>query len=60
MNSIEDIQDGSQIHTEINATDAILKIRDRIKQTKSELKVSELSANSMGKVLHKIFKSVLD
>ena len=41
-NAIKDIQDGSKIHPEINAIDDILKIYDRIKQTKSEWKGEEL------------------
>ena len=32
-NAPEDIWDGSQLHTEVNARDAILETRDHIKQT---------------------------
>ena len=60
MNDIKDIQDGSQIHPEINARYDRLKIRDRIKQTQIERKWAELSAKSMGKVLHKLFKAVVN
>ena len=59
-NSIEDIWYGNQIHPELNTRDDRLKIRDCIKQTKSGWKGSELSANSMGKGLHKLFKTVVN
>ena len=38
MNAFEDIWDGNQIHSEIKARDARLKIRDHIKQTQNEWK----------------------
>ena len=50
----------SQIHPDINARYAILKIRDRIKQTQNEWKVALLSAKVMGKVLHKLFKAAVN
>ena len=42
-NDLEDIQYGIQIHSDINARDSILKIRDRIKQIQSEWKGVEIS-----------------
>ena len=38
MNALEDIQDRSQIHPDINVRYALLKIRDHIKQTEIEWK----------------------
>ena len=58
-NSLEGIWYGIQIRPEINARDARLKIRDRIKLTQSEWKVLELSAKRMGKGLHKLFNAVV-
>ena len=59
-NDLEYIQDRSQIHPDINARYTIFKIHDRIRQTQNEWKGSEISAKSMSKVLHKIFKDVVD
>ena len=59
-NALEDIQGGIQIHPELNPRDARFKIRDRIKQTQNEWKGAELSENSMGKGLHKVFKAVVN
>ena len=60
MNALEDIWDGSKIHPEINARYARFKIRDHIRQTKSEWKEAELSVKSMGKVFHNFFKDVVN
>ena len=59
-NSLENIQGGSQIHPTLISRDAISKIIDRIKQTQNKWKVVELLENSMVKVLHKLFKSVVN
>ena len=59
-NALEDIRDGIQLHPDINARDARLKICDHIKKTQSKLKGEELSSNSMGKGLQKIFKAVFN
>ena len=40
--------------------DSSFKIRERIVQDQSEWKVKELSDNSMGKGLHKLFKAVVN
>ena len=58
-NALEDIWDGSKINLDINSRDARLKIRDHIRKTQNEWKAAELSAKSMGKVLHKVFKAVV-
>ena len=60
MNSLEDIHNGIQIHLDINAIYYRLKVCDCINQMKNDWKGSELSAKRMGKVLHKVFKAVLD
>ena len=59
-NAIEDIRDGSYIYSDINARYAVLKICDHIRQAQSEWKGAELSANRMGKGLHKVFKDVVN
>ena len=55
---MEYIQYGRQIHPNINARYARCKICEHIKKTKSEWKESEISANTMGKGLHKSYKAV--
>ena len=59
-NDLKDIWDRSQIHADINARDAKSKIRERIKKTKNEWKGTELSAKTMGKGLHKVFKAFVN
>ena len=59
-NAFEDIRDRSKINPELNASDAILKIRDLILKTQNEWKVSELSSKSMGKGTHKLFMAVVN
>ena len=56
--TLEEIQDRRQVYPDINVIYSILKIRDRIKQTKSEWKGAEISEIRLGKVLHKEFKAV--
>ena len=60
MNYIEDIWVGSKINPEINTRYARFKIHDHIRQTKNQWKRTELSENSMGKGLHKLFKDVVN
>ena len=59
-NALEEILDGIQIHPDINARYARLKICDRIKETQSEWKEEEISAKNIGKYSHKIFKAVVN
>ena len=59
-NAFKEIWDGRQIHPYINASDAILRTCDPVKQTQNEWKGSEISEKSMGKVLHKVFKAVVN
>ena len=54
--ALEDVRDGSYMYTNITARDAILKIRDRIRQAQSELKVVELLSKRVDKGVHKVFK----
>ena len=44
------------MHPNINTRGSRLKICDHTRQAQSERKVEELSAKSMGKGLHKVFK----
>ena len=50
MNNPKMFFDGSQIHSDIDERDAIWGICERIKETKNEFKVIELSSKIMGKV----------
>ena len=57
---LEDISDGSQFHPIINRRESRYKIRDRIKQGQSEWKGEFSSIQNMGKVLHNIFKAMVN
>ena len=54
------ILEGGQIHPDLNARYTRFKICDHIRKMKNEWKGSELSEKSMGKVLHKLFKAVVN
>ena len=56
---LEDIRGGSQTHPNVNKREACYKIRDRIRQRKSEQKGALKATRSMGNVLHKVFKNVV-
>ena len=56
----EDIFDRSQSHLSINRRDVLYNIRDYIKQRQDEKKGALLSTRNMGKVLHKVFKSIVN
>ena len=56
---LEDICDGSQSHPNVNRREARYKIRDRIKQRKSEWKGALKATQNMGKGLHKVFQTVV-
>ena len=56
---LEDIRDSSQSHPIVNRRDAHYKIRDRIKQIQLECKGGLKATQKMGKVLHKVFKTVV-
>ena len=56
---LEDICDGSQSHTNVNKRESSYKICHCISQRQSENKVSLKSTQNMGKILHKVFKTVV-
>ena len=56
---LEDICDVSQTHPNINRREACFKIRDRIRQRQSEWKGALKVTRSVGKFLHKVFKTVV-
>ena len=56
---LEDIRDISQSHRKVNQREARYKIRDRIRQRKPEYKGALKSTRSMGKGLHRVFKTVV-
>ena len=55
----KNICDRSQIHLNVNKSEAHYKIRDRVRQRQSELKGALKSTQSMGKGLHKVFSTVV-
>ena len=60
MNALKGIWDGNQIHPDVDTRDARFQIRDCIKQTQNQWKGAYLSENSMGQVLHEIFKVIVE
>ena len=46
--TLHDIRDGNQTHPNIDKREALLKIRDRIKQNKSEWKGALRATHNMG------------
>ena len=60
MDLLEDTRDGSQSHPIVNRREARYKICYRIKQSQSEWKGSLLSTQNMGKVLHRVFKAIVN
>ena len=56
---LEDICDGNQTHPSIDKREARIAIRDCIKQNKSEWKGALRSSHKMGKVLHKVFSTIV-
>ena len=59
MEMLEDICDGSQSHMNVKQIEARYKIHDRISQRQSEWKGALKATRNMGKVLHKVFKTVV-
>ena len=57
--TLEDICDGIQTHPNVNRREARYKIRGFISQSLSEWKGALKSTRSMGKVLHKVFSTVV-
>ena len=56
MDKLEDIHDRSQTHPTFNEREERCKIRDRIKQRKSEWKGALKATRNMVKGLHKVFR----
>ena len=57
--TLHDIRDGNQTHPNIDKREARLKIRDHIKQKKSEWKGALRATHKMGKGLHKVFSTIV-
>ena len=57
--TLHDIRDGNQTHPNIDKREARLKIRDRIKQNKSEQKGELKATHNIGKGLHKVFSTIV-
>ena len=57
--TLHDIHDGNQTHPNIDKREARLKIRDRIKQKKSEWKGALIATHKTGKGLHKVFSTIV-
>ena len=56
---LQDICDGSQTHLNINKRESRYKISDRVRQKQSEWKGALKAMQSMGKVLQKVFSTVV-
>ena len=57
--TLEDIRDGSQTHMTVDKREARCKIRDHIKQKKSEWKGALRATHKMGNCLHKVFSTIV-
>ena len=58
--TLEYIRGGSQSHPNVNGREAHYKIRVFIKQRQLEWKGALKDTQNMGKVLHKVFKAVVN
>ena len=57
--TLHDIRDGNQTHSNIDKREACLKIRDHIKQKKSEWEKGLKATHKMGKCLYKVFSTTV-
>ena len=57
--TLHDIRNGYQTHPNIDKREGCLKIRDRIKQNKSEWKGALRATHKMAKGLHKVFSTIV-
>ena len=57
--TLEDIRDGSQTHTNVNKREARYKICDRVRKRTPEWKVALQATRNMGKGLYKVFSTVV-
>ena len=53
------ICDGNQTHPTVNKKESHCKIRDRIKQRRSEWKGALKATRNTGKKLHKVFRTIV-
>ena len=57
--TLHDIRDGNHTHPNIDKREAGLKIRDRIKQNKSQWKGALRATHKLGKRLHRVFSTIV-
>ena len=57
--TFHDIRDGNQTHPNIDKRESCLKIRDRIKQKKSEWKGALRATHKTGKCSHKLLSTIV-
>ena len=57
--TLHDIRNGNQTHLNIDKREARLKMRDRIKQKKSQWKGALRATHKMGKGLHRVFSTIV-
>ena len=57
--TLHDICDGNQTHPNSDRKDARLKICDRIKENKLQWKGVLRATHKMGKVLHRVFSTIV-
>ena len=60
MDTLEDIFEVNQYHPRINRIDARYKICDHILKRQAEWKRVLLSTQNMSKVLHEVFKAIVN
>ena len=56
---LEDIRDRSQTHPTVNKREARYEIRDHIRRKESQWKGALKATRNMGKVLHKVFSTIV-
>ena len=59
METLHDIRDGNQTHPNIDKREARLKMRNRIKQNKSQWKGALRATHKMGKGLHRVLSTIV-
>ena len=60
MEMLEDMRNGIQSHPSVNRRETSCKISDHIKQSQTEWKGPLLSMKNIGKIMHKLFKAVVN
>ena len=56
---LHDIRDGIQTHLNVNKREARYEIHDRVRRTEFQWKGSLKATRNMGKVLHKVFSTIV-